>query len=62
MVFHVSGSLWPCIVTHAAIDVTSKLSNQSVPVGAEALLSYGVAAFIIVVAGGYAWYLHKHSM
>ena len=61
MVFHTSGSLWPCIVTHAVIDVTSKLSNQSMAPATEVLLNYAAAVFIIVVAGGYAWYLHKRA-
>lgn len=61
MVFHTSGSLWPCIVTHAVIDVTSKLSNQSLALATEVLLNNVAAAFIIVVAGGYAWYLHKRA-
>lgn len=60
MVFHKSGSLWPCIVTHAIVNATSKLSVQDIPQQFEALAQYGTAAFIIVVAAGYAWYLHKH--
>ncbi len=61
MVFHTSGSLWPGILTHAIVNATSKLANQDMPAQTEALLTYGTAAFIIVVAGGYAWYLHKRA-
>ena len=43
------------------IDVTSKLSNQSLAPATEVLLNHVAAAFIIVVAGGYAWYLHKRA-
>ncbi len=59
MVFHKSGSLWPCIITHAIVNATSTLANHNVPPQSEALFTYGTAAFLVIVAGGYAWYLHK---
>ena len=54
MVFHKSGSLWPCIVAHSLIDVLSVLGRE---VPEELLVVESV--FIIVVAGGYAWYLSR---
>ena len=54
MVFHKSGSLWPCIVAHSLIDVLAVLGRE-VP---DELFVIG-SVFIIVVAGGYAWYLSR---
>ena len=54
MLFHKSGSLWPCIVAHSLIDVLSVLGRE---VPEELLVVESV--FIIVVAGGYAWYLSR---
>ena len=59
MVFHKSGSLIPCIVTHSLIDVTSKFSNENLPESTQLTLNYVTSVFIIVVAGGYALYLRK---
>ena len=52
--FHKSGSLWPCIVAHSLIDVLAVLGRE-VP---DELFVIG-SVFIIVVAGGYAWYLSR---
>ncbi len=57
--FHKSGSLIPCVITHSFINLTSKLSNHSISEQAEKLWLYGATAFIILIAGGYALYLHK---
>jgi len=54
MLFHKSGSLWPCIVAHSLIDVLSVLGRQA----SEGLLVIESVA-IIVLAGGYAWYLSR---
>lgn len=59
LVFHRSGSLIPCIVTHSIIDVTSKFSAENLPEKTDTVLNYATAAFIIVVAGGYAVYLWR---
>lgn len=56
-VFYKSGSLIPCIITHSFINATSKFSNQSMM--ADVMWKYIIAAFLIVVGGGYALYLHK---
>lgn len=54
MVFYKSKSLIPCIVTHSLINTTSKFSGES-----SRVFDYVVAIFIILVAGGYAFYLYK---
>ncbi|WP_426348766.1 CPBP family intramembrane glutamic endopeptidase [Alloiococcus sp. CFN-8] len=54
MVFYKSGSLIPCIITHSVVNITSKFSNAS-----SNVWDYLAALFIIIVAGGYALYLHK---
>lgn len=59
MVFYKSGSLVPCIITHSIIDMTSKFSNQNLPEQTELIGNYVSAGFIILVAGGYALYLHR---
>lgn len=59
MVFHKSGSLIPCIATHAIVNMTSKFSNHNIPEWAETLWAYGGFLFIVLVAGGYALYLRK---
>ncbi len=58
MVFYKSGSLIPCIITHSLIDITSKFSVEN-PESSSIPWQYITAIFIIVVAGGYALYLHK---
>lgn len=59
MVFYKSGSLIPCIVTHAIINMTSKFSNHNISEQAEMFWGYGSFLFIVLVAGGYALYLRK---
>ena len=57
--FYKSGSLIPCIVTHAIINMTSKFSNHNISEQAETYWDYGSFLFIVLVAGGYALYLCK---
>ena len=59
MVFYKSGSLVPCVATHAIINVTSKFANHNISEQAEAFWGYGSFLFIVLVAGGYALYLRK---
>ena len=59
MCFYKSGSLVPCIATHAIVNVTSKFSNHNIPEQAEMLWGYGSFLFIVLVAGGYALYLRS---
>lgn len=59
MVFYKSGSLLPCIIVHSIIDITSKFSKTDLPEKTEALINYTSCAFILIVAGGYALYIHK---
>ena len=54
MVFHKSKSLIPCIVTHSLIDITSKFAAESTKT-----LEYATVIFILIVAGGYAFYLSR---
>ncbi len=58
MVFYKSGSLIPCIITHSLVNITSKFSVENVDSSFD-VWNYITASFIIVVAGGYALYLHK---
>lgn len=57
MIFYKSGSLVPCIVTHAIVNMTSKFSNHNISKQAETLWGYGSFLFIVLMAGGYAFYL-----
>lgn len=58
--FYKSESLIPCIITHSFINMSSKFSNYiSLSEHTQLILNYVGSAFIIVVAGGYAWYLYK---
>ena len=57
MIFYKSGSLVPCIVTHAIVNMTSKFSKHNISKQAETLWGYGSFLFIVLVAGGYAFYL-----
>lgn len=59
MVLYKSGSLIPCIATHAVINMSSKFSNHNISGQAEAFWDYGGALFLILVASGYALYLGK---
>lgn len=61
MVFYKGESLLPCILTHSLVNITSCFSNTNLTAGMQALMTYGSAAFILVVAGGYAWYLFKKA-
>lgn len=61
MVVYKGASLLPCILTHSLVNMTSRFSNQNLTAGMEALMTYGSAAFILVVAGGYAWYLYRKA-
>ena len=55
MVFYKGGSLWPCILAHSLIDVTSVFSSGEAPV-LEWILH--IAVFILAV--GYCLYLSGH--
>ena len=57
--FYKSGSLFPCIITHSIINMTSKFSNHNITEQTERYWNYGATVFIILVAGAYALYLHK---
>ena len=57
MCFYKSGSLVPCILTHAIINMTSKFSNHTISERTETLWGYGSFMFIVLVAGGFALYL-----
>ena len=59
MVFYKSGSLVPCIATHAIVNVTSKFANHHISEQAETFWSYGSFLYIVFVAGGFALYLCK---
>ena len=59
MHFYKSGSLFPCIITHSIINMTSKFSNHNITEQTERYWNYGATVFIILVAGAYALYLHK---
>ncbi len=55
MVFYKGGSLWPCILAHSLIDVTSVFSSGDAPV-----LDRTIHIVIIVLAVTYCLYLAKH--
>ena len=55
MVFYKGGSLWPCILAHSLIDITSVFSSGEAPV-LEWILH--IAVFILAV--GYCLYLARH--
>lgn len=59
MYFYKSGSLFPCIITHSIINMTSKFSNHNISEQTERYWLYGATVFIILVAGAYALYLRK---
>lgn len=59
MLFYRSGSLLPSIIAHSLIDVTSKFSNQHLSPWAETLFNCLGSVILIVVAGGYSFYLYK---
>lgn len=55
LAFDRCGSLWPCIITHSLIDITSTLSNHLSPL-AEPSEKYQILA-IMVISIGYAVFL-----
>ena len=55
MVFYKSGSLWPCILAHSLIDVTSVFSS-----GESAALNWIAHAGIFILSIVYCLYLVKH--
>ena len=55
MVFYKGGSLWPCILAHSLIDVTSVFSSGESPV-----LDWVVHIGTIVLSVVYCLYLAKH--
>ena len=59
MMFYKSGSLIPCIITHSVINVLSKFSNENYGGKNAESWNYIASLFIIIVAGGYAFYLYK---
>ncbi len=58
MVFYKSRSLIPCIITHSLVNITSTFSVENAAT-TSFVWKYAPALFIILVAGGYALYLHK---
>ena len=54
MAFYKSGSLWPCILAHSLIDVTSVFSSGEVPV-----MEWIAHIIVFVLAAGYCLYLAK---
>ncbi len=60
IIFYVGKSLWPCIITHAVVNILSAFSNQEI---ASVSRSVSGAVFLCVVSLGYAAYiLKKHSV
>lgn len=57
LVFDRSGSLWPCIITHSLIDITSTLSNSGSP--AMPLFDIVGSIFIVVLCSVYCLYIVK---
>lgn len=51
------GSLWPCVLTHSLVNITSKFSNEQSPLG-EVLIPAG-AVLIIVLSAAYTVYMVK---
>ncbi len=58
MVFIKSKSLIPCIITHSLVNITSTFSVENAAY-TSIVWKYTPVLFIILVAGGYALYLHK---
>lgn len=61
MVFYKSGSLWPCILCHCAIDVLSKFCNETYLNQIGNMAQIIVSLIVIIVAGSYSIYLKKLS-
>ena len=55
MAFYKGGSLWPCILAHSVIDVTSKFSGD----GSAFALNIAVHVLTLALAIGYCLYLAK---
>lgn len=55
MVFYKGGSLWPCILAHSLIDVTSVFSSGEAPV-----LEWILHIAVFILAAGYCLYLAGH--
>lgn len=53
IIFYKSKSMWPCIVTHAAINSLSVFNVESES------LSYIITIFVVLVSLGYALYINK---
>ena len=58
MVFYKSRSLVSCIITHGLVNIASTFSVENAA-STSIVWKYAPALFIILVAGGYALYLHK---
>lgn len=58
IIFYVGKSLWPCIITHAAVNILSAFSNQEI---ASVSRSVFAAVFLCVVSFGYAAYILKKN-
>lgn len=54
MVFYKGGSLWPCILAHSVIDVTSVFSS-----GSSAVLNWTIHIIVFVLSITYCLYLAK---
>lgn len=57
MAFYKGGSLWPCVLVHSIIDVSSTFS----PDEGSVLLNVVVHVLVIVMAVGYCLYLSKRA-
>lgn len=55
--FDRSGSLWPCILTHSLVNITSKFSGEPVEFGAFPVLAGEI--LVMVLSAAYAVYLVK---
>ena len=55
MVFYKGGSLWPCILAHSLIDVSSVFS----PDEGSQVLNVALHVLILMLAVGYCLYLAK---
>ena len=56
IIFDRGGSLWPCIITHSAIDMVSAFANEAA-VDANPLLRVLLLAALYIVVGLYALYI-----
>lgn len=51
IIFHKGKSLWPCIVTHSAVNALSIFSVDNL------VTLYVVPVFLVIVSVSYAWYI-----